>query len=603
LFRVSSEGNVGRIDAGELADDGPWSLLRAYRKEALTACFMLLCTAGLTLSLPTVLGKTVEALIGPDPAGEIPTLAVWMIGIAIVGACTRIASRVLLFNAARKAEYDLRSIVFRHLLTLDSNFYRANSTGDVMSRLTNDVQTVRALWGPGLLNIVNTTFLVAVALVLMLRVDPVLTAWALLPYPSMVILGMGFGRRIYKSSRAVQAQLGTLSSSIQEDLTGIAIIKSYNLEVNRVENFETSSTLLLNHNMALTKVRGQLVPTLGAVAALGTVVMIFIGGKRVIDGHITLGQLIEFNAYLAALVWPTLAMGWMISLFQRGRASWERLATVLTTFPDIADGEGAPLDPDSTRGDVEIRDLHLSLGNTEILHGISLRLDSGTTTAIVGRTGSGKSSLISTLPRLNAVADGSVFLDGRDINSLPLESLRSLIGFAPQEAFLFSTSIGENIRFGVDRRPVPPSDEEGYAAAIEEAAKYAGLSRDLVALPDGLDTVVGERGITLSGGQRQRVALARALATQPKVLVLDDSLSSVDAETEREILSHLGELMKDRTSIILSHRLAAVRRADQIAVLDDGKLVELGQHEELLALGGVYAEIYDTQLKEGLVLE
>ncbi|MCP4444186.1 MAG: ABC transporter ATP-binding protein [Myxococcales bacterium] len=600
---MSFEGSLERCTAEELAANGPWHLLRPYRSRVLAACIMLLCTAGLTLSLPKVLGNTIEALIGPDPEGQVPPLAMWMIGIAIVGAGTRIASRVLLFNAARMAEYDLRSIVFRHLLGLDSGYYRENTTGDVMSRLTNDVQTVRALWGPGLLNIVNTSFLVTVALVLMLQVDPVLTAWALLPYPSMVILGLGFGKRIYKSSRQVQAHLGALSSSIQEDLTGISIIKSYNLEENRAENFAKSSTALLHHNMALTKVRGQLVPTLGAVAALGTVVMLFVGGRRVIEGHITLGQLIEFNAYLAALVWPTLAMGWMISLLQRGRASWERLAVVLETKPQIADGESPALAPESTRGDVEIRNLSLSLGEREILSDISLRLAPGTTTAIVGRTGSGKSTLISALPRLNGVSDGQIFLDGHDINTLPLESLRSLIGFAPQEAFLFSTSIGENIRFGVDRRPLPPNTEAGYQGAIEEAARYAGLSRELIALPDGLDTVVGERGITLSGGQRQRVALARALATQPKVLVLDDSLSSVDAETEREILTHLGELMKDRTSIILSHRLAAVRSADQIAVLEGGKLVELGKHEELLAKAGVYAEIYDTQLREGVLVE
>jgi len=565
------------------------------------ACLMLLFTAALALSLPKVVGKTIQALIGPDPAGQIPSLALWMIVIAITGACTRIASRVLLFNAARMAEYDLRSIVFRHLLSLDSTYFRKNSTGDVMSRLTNDVQTVRALWGPGMLNIVNTSFLVTVALVLMLRVDPVLTVWALLPYPSMVLLGLGFGRRIYKSSRNVQAHLGKLSSSIQEDLTGIAIIKSYNLEENRVANFETASKTLLDHNMVVTKIRGQLVPTLGAVAALGTVVMLFIGGRRVIRGEITLGQLIEFNAYLAALVWPTLAMGWMISLLQRGRASWERLQTVLQTVPTIADGTGPALSPEEARGDIEIRDLSLRLGDRDILRNISLRLAPGTTTAIVGRTGSGKSTLISTLPRLNEVADNRIFLDGRDINSLPLQSLRSLIGFAPQEAFLFSDTIGQNIRFGVERRPTPPTTEEGFAEAILEAANYAGLTRDLSALPDGLDTVVGERGITLSGGQRQRVALARALATQPRVLVLDDSLSSVDAETEQEILGHLGALMKDRTSILLSHRLAAVRSADQIAVLDDGALVELGQHEELLALGGVYADIYDTQLREGVI--
>jgi ATP-binding cassette subfamily B protein len=564
---------------------------------------MLLATAALALTIPRLLGLTVEALQGESPEDSVPPLAMMMIGVAAVQAMTRIASRVLLFNAARYAEYDLRGKLFRHLLTLDSEYYRDHSTGDVMSRLTNDVQTVRAMWGPGLLNLVNTSFLFTVALTLMLRIDPVLTAWALVPYPSMVLLGLAFGRRIYKTSRRVQAQLGKLSESIQQDLTGIAIIKSYNLEQHRHDHFAESSTVLMDHNMALTRVRGQLVPTLGAVAALGTVVVLFLGGQRVIEGHLSLGQLIEFNAYLAALVWPTLALGWMISLLQRGRASWERLQAILSTEPGIADGDAPALDPHSVKGEVEFKNLTMQLTGKTIVKNLSLKLAPGTTTAIVGRTASGKSTMISALPRLNPIPEGSIFIDGHDILSLPLQNLRSLIGFAPQEAFLFSTSIANNIRFGVDRRPDPPTSEEEYREAIMAAAVAAGLERDLDALPEGLDTVVGERGITLSGGQRQRVALARALATQPRVLVLDDSLSSVDAETEREILGHLSKLMEGRTSILISHRLAAVRRADQIAVVDEGELVELGTHDALLAEDGVYAEIYDTQLREGVLGE
>lgn len=586
-----------------LPPGGPWAFIGPYKTRVVLASVMLLATAALAMTIPRLLGHIVEALRGPDPEELVPRLAMLMIAVAAVQAVTRIASRVLLFNAARYAEYDLRARLFRHLLTLDSNYYRDHSTGDVMSRLTNDVQTVRAMWGPGLLNLVNTSFLFTVALTLMLRIDPVLTAWALVPYPSMVLLGLGFGRRIYKTSRRVQAQLGKLSESIQEDLTGVSIIKSYNLEEHRLKHFAEASTELMDHNMALTRVRGQLVPTLGAVAALGTVVVLFLGGQRVIEGRITLGQLIEFNAYLAALVWPTLALGWMISLLQRGRASWERLQAILETQPIIADGKGEALDPRSVQGEVEFRDLSMELSNKVIVKNLSLKLSPGTTTAIVGRTASGKSTLISGLPRLNAIPAQSIFIDGRDIVTLPLQNLRSLIGYAPQEAFLFSTSIANNIRFGVDRRPEPPTDEAGYEKAILEAARAAGLGRDLDALPKGLDTVVGERGITLSGGQRQRVALARALATQPRVLVLDDSLSSVDAETEREILGHLGELMAGRTSILISHRLAAVRRADQIAVLEEGRLVELGTHESLLASAGIYAEIYDTQLREGLLDE
>ncbi len=598
----------GLSDQG-LTDDkspvprSPWALLRPYRSRVILACIMLLATSALALTIPKLLGRTIEALTGANAHKLVPTLAMWMIAIAIAQAGTRIASRVLLFNAARMAEYDLRALLFRHLLTLDSKYYREHPTGDIMSRLTNDVQTVRAVWGPGLLNLVNTSFLFTVALTLMLRVDPILTLWALLPYPSMVLLGLAFGKQIYKASRGVQDQLGKLSSLIQEDLSGVAIIKSYNLEKSRLEKFAGASEVLMDQNMILTRVRGRLVPTLGAVAALGTVVVLFLGGQHVIDGRINLGQLIEFNAYLAALVWPTLALGWMISLLQRGKASWERLQAILDSEAEIHDGPAAPIEPASVRGEIELRNLSVALANKTIIKNLSLKLQSGTTTAIVGRTGSGKSSLISALPRLNGVPDKSIFIDGQDINQMSLHSLRSMIGFAPQEAFLFSTSIGNNIRYGVERRPVPPVDEAGYASAIMDAARAAGLSRDLEALPQGLDTVVGERGITLSGGQRQRVALARALATEPKILVLDDSLSSVDAETEREILSSLAELMKDRTSILISHRLAAVRRADQIAVIDEGQLVELGDHDQLLAKQGVYAQIYDTQLKEGLLGE
>lgn len=595
------EEKVSVDTESSLLSGGPWAFIGPYRSRIILACLMLLATAALALTIPRLLGETVEALGGPNPQSIVPNLAMLMIGVAIAQAATRIASRILLFNAARFAEYDLRAKLFRHLMTLDSGYYRNHSTGDVMSRLTNDVQTVRAMWGPGLLNLVNTSFLFTVALILMLRIDPVLTAWALAPYPSMVLLGLAFGRRIYKTSRRVQGQLGKLSESVQEDLTGIAIIKSYNLEEDRLKHFAASSSILMDHNMALTRVRGQLVPTLGAVAALGTVVVLFLGGSRVIEGHLTLGQLIEFNAYLAALVWPTLALGWMISLLQRGRASWERLQGILLTEPTIKDGPGEALDPALVKGDIEFRDLTIELSGEEIIKGLSLHLAAGTTTAIVGRTASGKSTLISGLPRLNAIPEASIFIDGHDVLSLPLQNLRSLIGFAPQEAFLFSTTIANNIRFGVDRCPNPPTDEAGYEKAIMAAAIAAGLQRDIDRLPNGLDTVVGERGITLSGGQRQRVALARALATEPRVLVLDDSLSSVDAETESEILAHLGELMAGRTSILISHRLAAVRRADQIAVLDDGRLVELGTHDALLAKAGVYSEIYDTQLREGVL--
>jgi ATP-binding cassette subfamily B protein len=572
----------------------PFSFLGPYRSKVVVGSVLLLVTSALALTIPWLLGQIVDALKGDHPGDVIPPLAIAMIVLAIAQSITRIGSRVSLFNAAREAEYDLRSRLFSHLMTLEAAYYRDHSTGDVMSRLTNDVQTVRVMWGPGVLNVVNTSFMFTVALILMFTIDVKLTLFALLPYPAMVGLGLAFGKKIFRASRDVQAQLGTLSSSVQEDLTGIGIIKAYGIEEERQSRFEQASTDLLHKNMVLTKIRGQLVPVLGATASLGTVVILWIGGTAVINGRIGLGELIQFNGYLALLVWPTLALGWMISLFQRGMASWKRLRELLETEPSIVDGAGPALDPDHVRGDVAIRGLTIELGGRRVIDDVSLEIPAGSVTAIVGRVGSGKSTLVEAIPRLLDIPEDTVFLDGRDIVDMRLSDLRRCVGYAPQEAFLFSTSIANNIAFGFERNGAATvSDEQ-----LHSAARAAGLTRDLDALPSGYETLVGERGITLSGGQRQRVALARALATEPRVLILDDSLSSVDAETEQEILGHLTEVMAGRTSILISHRIAAVRRADQIAVLDEGKLVELGTHNELLDAGGVYAELYQSQIEE-----
>lgn len=613
----------------------PWRYLAPYKGVFAFGVLMLIATNLLSLAMPYLLGQIIDGLKTDHPGEVVPRLALLMVVFAAGTAVTRIASRVALFNTARDAEYDLRADLFGHLLLLEPGYYRARSTGDVMSRLTNDVQTVRALWGPGVLNIINTAVVFSSVLTMMIRIDPWLTLLACIPYPSIVIFGRLFGRRLYRASRVVQAQLGKLSSAIQEDLTGINIIKTYALEDQRRGNFRDISENLLERNMQLTNVRGQLMPTFSAMSALSAVIVLWFGGKSVITGDITLGRFVEFSSYLGMLIWPTMALGWMLSLFQRGFASWGRIKDIMLYPPAIADGPGPDLD--DVRGDVSIRGLSIEIDGKRILDDISVEMPAGTVTAIVGRTGSGKSTLIEALPRLIDVPEGTIFLDDRDINDLPLGTLRHAIGYAPQEAFLFSASIAKNIAFGYERvekiadagketsadageeaitdarksEPAPyPSRTSGTAQErragravgdpderLVAAAAGAGLSRDLSALPDGYDTLVGERGITLSGGQRQRVALARALATMPRVLILDDSLSSVDAETEREILGHLTEIMAGRTAILISHRVAAVKRADQIVCLDEGRVVEVGTHDELLAAGGVYAEVYQTQLE------
>ena len=565
----------------------PWTHLRPYRRRVAVGIVLLLATNALALTIPYLLGQTIDALRGPDPAAEVPLLALLMVAFAAGKALIRVGSRVTIFDAARMAEHDLRSQLFAHLLRLEPAFHRENPTGDTMSRLTTDVQTVRALWGPGILNVVNTTMIFASALVLMILIDPMLTLWAMLPYPIIIVMGRLFGRHIYRASSAVQKQLGGISNTVQEDLAGIGIIKTYTLEERRRDNFATMSETLLGHNMVLTRIRGSLMPILGGLAALGAVAVIWIGGQAVIDGRIGLGQMIQFNAYLGLLLWPTLALGWMLSLLQRGLASWARLRSILTTEPQIVGGD-RPV-PTPVGGAIEIRDLTVAIDGRVLLDEISLAIPAGSVTAVVGRTGAGKSLLVEALPRLIDIPAGSVFLDGVDVTELPLANLRGAIGYAPQEAFLFSTTIAANIGFGRD---------ETAPEVLVAAALAAGLERDLAAIPDGYDTVVGERGITLSGGQRQRVALARALASDPRILILDDSLSSVDAETERHILGQLSGVLAGRTAILISHRVAAVKRADQIIVLDEGRVVETGTYAELMSAGGLYAELYQSQLAD-----
>ena len=555
-------------------------------------------------------GKLLPALYD-----HIVLLIVMLAGFAIATAATRIVSRVLIFNAARAAEYDLRSELFGHVMTLSPGYYRDHPTGDVMSRLTNDVQTVRAMWGAGMLNLVNAIFAFVTVLGVMLLTDPIVTLWAIIPFPLIYIVGQAVSRRIYSTMRGVQAELGSLSSRIQEDLGAIQVIKTYALEEVRRAGFLEGSKRLLDKNMAAAKVRIQLGPILNTLAPLAVAILILVGGRAVVDRDISVGAYTAFGALLARLVWPTLTLGFMLALVQRGRASWTRLVQVQDEKSDIVEGGGEPLPERSDPASIEVKGLTLRIGERALLEDVSFTLPPGSITAIVGRTGSGKSTLVDALCRMIEVPAGTVFIDGRDVTTIPLSSLRGQLGYAPQEAFLFSTTIADNIAMGYGAGTAIPAarraelERVGAAASapdlsneprVTDAAKAAGLARDLVVMPEGLATVVGERGITLSGGQRQRVALARALAARPRLLVLDDSLSSVDAETERVILSHLRDVMTGRTAVLISHRVAAIKDADQIIVLDQGKVVERGTHEELIEKGGLYSELYRTQLESEL---
>jgi ATP-binding cassette subfamily B protein len=572
--------------------------LRPELPGILLGCACLCATNALALAVPWLIKSAIDALRTLPAAvahGRVVRDAIAIIACAVLQAAIRTWSRVLIFNAGRNIEYGLRRDLFGHLCRLDPGFYRRHPTGDVMSRLTNDLGAVRMLFGPGLLNLFNTAFVYATTLTLLVRLSPQLTLWALLPYPILLAGARVFTRKMYRASRAIAEQLGTLSAAIQEDLAGIGVIKHYALEPERQAAFRTLNDEYLRRSLAMVRARGGLMPLFAGLGGLGTLVVLWAGGREVIAGRLSIGGLVAFNAYLVLLSWPTVALGWIIGIWQRGVASWVRVKELLSERSSVEDRVEDPAgatvaDASATEAApaIEARDLAITVDGRKLLDGVSFALPAGGTLAIVGPTGSGKTTLVDAILRMQDVAPGALRVGGEDVTALPLERLRTLTGYAPQDAFLFSATVAENIGFG--RRG--PADAE----RVRWAAEAAGLGPDIAVLPEGYETLVGERGITLSGGQRQRVALARALAADPRILILDDSLSSVDAQTEREILTRLRPILAGRTSVLVSHRVAAVKDADRILVLDGGRVAEQGTHDELLARGGLYASLYREQL-------
>jgi ATP-binding cassette subfamily B protein len=565
-------------------------------------CLCLVGTNAFSLAIPWLLKQAIDAFrtLAPTVAHAIVVRdAIAIIVFAVLQALIRTWSRIFIFDAARNIEYGLRRDLFAHLTRLDPAFYRRHPTGDVMSRMTNDLTAVRALYGPGLLNLFNTALLYATALWLLLQLSPRLTLLALLPYPLLLVVARLASRRIHRASRLIQDQLGTMSTAIQEDLAGIAVIKHYALEASREKAFRGVNDEYLNRSLALVRVRGALMPLFAVLGGVGTLIVLWAGGREVIAGRMTVGSLVAFNGYLVLLSWPTFALGWIIGIWQRGVAGWARVRELLDTTPAIADARDndVPAAAGAPKPSVDVRDLVIAADGRRLLDGVSFALPAGATLAIVGRTGSGKTTLVDAVLRMQEVAPGAVSVGGRDVTRMPLGELRGMIGYAPQDAFLFSATVAENIAFGI-RGDV---DAAVLDERVRRAAEAAGLAPDVAVLPDGYGTLVGERGITLSGGQRQRVALARALAADPQILILDDSLSSVDAETERAILTRLRPILAGRTSILISHRVAAVKDADQILVLDGGRIAESGTHAALLASGGVYASLYREQLAQEAV--
>jgi ATP-binding cassette subfamily B multidrug efflux pump len=563
----------------------------------------LLATNGFALSIPWLLKNAIDAVRQKGAAAHDAVVrdAILIGAFAILQALIRTASRVTIFNAGRNIEYSLRRDLFRHLTRLDAGFFRKNATGDVMSRLTNDLGAVRAVFGPGVLNLFNTTLVYVTTLWLLVRLSPRLTLMALVPYPVLLLGARLSSRLMYKASRDIQDQLGRMSTSIQEDLAGMSVVKHYGLEERRHRRFRVLNDDYLARTLRLVRARGLLGPLFAMLGGAGTLIVLWAGGREVIAGHMTIGALVAFNAYVVQLSWPTIALGWIIGIWQRGLAGWNRVRELLATTPAIADGARVDRAPGAAAEEpiapsFEVRDLTITIDDRRLLDAVSFSVPAGTTLAIVGPTGAGKTTLVDALVRLQNVAPGAVAIGGHDVTALPLARLRGLVGYAPQDAFLFSATVAENIAFGIRAGDPAVADETARRARVVRAAEAAGLGPDIAILPAGYDTLVGERGITLSGGQRQRVALARALAAAPRILLLDDTLSSVDAETEREILRRLQPILRERTSIVVSHRVAAVKEANQILVLDGGRVAERGTHGHLLASAGLYASLYSEQL-------
>ena len=565
--------------------------LRPYaRRYALGFGCLALATL-CALAIPWTLKRAIEALQTGSPVAELQRYVLLILVLAAAHGLVRLGSRFAILGGSQAVEFDLRQSLYGHLQRLPLGFYQAHRTGDLMSRASNDLSAVKLLVGFGALSLMATTTAFVGTLAAMLVIDPWLTLYAMAPYPLLILLAKRVNSTVHHQSQAVQEQLGALSAKVQENLAGMSVVRAYTMEAGEVRHFQRLNAEYLRRSLSLARTQATFSPLLGLIAGIGTLVVLWVGGAAVAEKRITLGSFVAFNAYLAHLAWPTIALGWTLSIVRRGLAAMGRIAEILGVEPDIRDAADAvDLPPDVGNSAIEFKDLSFAYeGRGPALRNVTLTVPAGRTLAIVGPTGSGKSTLGALVPRLFDAPAGTLFLGGQDVRGIRLESLRRAVGYVPQDPFLFSRSIRENLSLAVE-----PSDAERLAAA----ARVAGLADEIEGFLAGWDTVVGERGLTLSGGQRQRAALARALAADPPILILDDAFANVDAAKEVEILHALREAFTGRTTLIITHRLRAAREADWIVVLDEGRIVEQGSHDALLAGGGLYARLWRIQQLE-----
>ncbi len=569
-----------------------------YRRHFLLGLFSVVVTTGITQASPLVLRAAIDDLTLGVTRGKLLAYGGLLVAIGLVAGVFRFLMRRILIGASRHIEYDIRNDFFAHLQTMPLGYFQAHRTGDLMSRATNDLNAVRMMVGPAVMYSANTLLGFVIALTMMVSIDARLALWSLIPLPFVSLSVKYFGSAIHRRFEAIQAQLSDVSAVTQEALAGVRVVRAYRQEAAETARFRRSNVEYLSRTKGLIALQGFFFPSMSFFLGLGALLVLWLGSQEVIRGRITVGEFVAFNAYLTMLSWPMIAFGWVTNMLQRGLASWQRMLEVLDAPPAITDlPAGAMRRPAAIRGEVEFRDLTFTYGGAPVVEHVSLRIPAGKTAAFVGLTGAGKSTLVHLIARLHEPPPGTVLVDGVDVRRLPLALLRGAIGFVPQEPFLFSDTLANNVAFGLDARE-GVRDAADRMSRIVHAAGIARLDKDLADFPDGYETRVGERGITLSGGQKQRTAIARAVAIDPRILILDDALSAVDTYTEEEILSRLRGVMRERTSIIVSHRISTVRGADEIFVLDAGRIAEHGTHEALVAGHGLYADLYRKQLLE-----
>ena len=571
--------------------------LKRYRGGLIWGALCVLLTNAIAVQFPQVLRHAINDLHSGVTSQKLLKFALAIIAVFVAKGIFQFLTRWIVIGISRDIEFDLRNDLFAHLERLSHSYYQRNRTGDIMARATNDLNAVRNLLGPAIMYSANTIVFTALAVGYMLRISPKLTIFAFLPLPVASIVIQYFGRRIHERFERIQAMFSDISARAQENFSGARVIRAYVQEQAEIAAFEGANQEYIRRSLGLVRLMGMLWPTLELMLGIAVVIVLWLGGRQVLAGKMNVGDFVAFNTYMAQLMWPVIALGWVINLFQRGTASMTRIEEIFSQKPEIADDPQIetrlPDDIREIEGEIEFSNLNYGYDGVPVLKDINLRIPAGSSLAIVGPTGSGKTTLVSLIPRIYDAAAGSVLIDGRPIREYALDSLRRQIGFVPQETFLFSDTIRENIAYGLSQEDSTASLDE-----IKAAAEAANIANDIEGFPDGYNTMVGERGITLSGGQKQRTAIARALLRSPRILILDDALSSVDTHTEDKILNHLREIMRGRTTIFISHRVSTVRNADRIAVLHQGRIVELGTHDELIARSGYYTDLYNKQLLE-----